>query len=96
MPVQSGSWPRFWPPACPKYTNCTPRPPLSEREEEPRDVGLAPQPQRKMGTDERMESAQKLHIRLKCCLCRKDNLDRKKVNYHLQLTWLSKQKETTR
>lgn len=71
----------------------SPPPPLSEREEEPRDVGLAPQPQRKMGTDERMESAQKLHIRLKCCLCRKDNLDRKKVNYHLQLTWLSKKKK---
>lgn len=56
MPVRSGSWPRFWPPACPNYTNCTPRPPLSEREEELRDVGLAPQPQRKMGTDDRMES----------------------------------------
>lgn len=27
MPVRSGSWPRFWPPACPNYTNCTPRPP---------------------------------------------------------------------
>lgn len=58
--VRSASWPGFWPSACANYTNCTPRPPWSEREEEPGDVGLAPQPH-KMGTDERIDS---MHLRI--------------------------------